>query len=111
MTSQKGLQEIRTPEALEALISSLNPTTEKEKLTVECLRRTYKIDKLPDDPNAPASLCNPDRYVHGYLAVISEMKDRHDYTWWNSWWARNKTNLKWNPQKGEFEVNADSSAP
>jgi len=35
MTSQKGLQEIRTPEALEALISSLNPTTEKEKLTVE----------------------------------------------------------------------------
>jgi hypothetical protein len=36
--------------------------------------------------------------------VISEVKDRHDYTWWNSWWAKNKANLKWNPEKGEFEV-------
>jgi hypothetical protein len=59
--SQKGLQEIRSPEALEALINSLKPTPEKERLTVDCLKRTYKVDKLPDDPNAPASLCSPDR--------------------------------------------------
>ena len=107
VSSRKGLEEIRSPEALEALINSLKPTKEKEKLTVDCLKRIYKVDKLPDDPNAPASLCNPDKYTHNYLSVISGVKDKHDYSWWNSWWTSNKTNLKWNPEKGEFEVKAN----
>lgn len=103
LSSQKGLQEVRSPEALEALIVSLKPGAEKEKNTIDCLRRLYKLDKLPDDPNSPAALCNPDRYTHGYLAAITTIKDKHDYGWWNSWWENNKNSLKWNSEKGEFE--------
>ena len=104
VSSQEGLKEIRSLEAVEALIISLRPTPEKEKLTVDCLKRIYKVDKLPDDPNSPASMCSPDKYTHSYLAVISEVKDQHDSAWWSSWWARNKTNLKWNPETAKFEV-------
>lgn len=107
VSTQKGLEEIRSPEALEALINSLKPNTEKEKVTVDCLKRTYKVDKLPDDPSAPAAFCNPDKYAHGYLAVISSVTDKHDYTWWSSWWATNKNNLKWNSEKGVFEVKSN----
>lgn len=103
-TSQKGLEEIRSREALEALIASLKPTAEKEKLTMDCLKQLYKLDKLPDDPNAPGAICSPDKYTHNYLSVISEVKDMHDYAWWKSWWAKNNANLKWNPEKGEFQV-------
>ena len=103
-TSQKGLEEIRSREALEALITSLKPTSEKQKLTMDCLKRLYNMDQLPDDPNSPGALCNPDKYTHSYLRVISEVKDKHDYEWWKSWWARNNTNLKWDPEKGEFQV-------
>ena len=86
------------------MIASLKPTAEKEKLTIDCLKRLYKLDKLPDDPNSPAALCNPDKYTHNYLRVISDVKDKHDYEWWKSWWAKNNTNLKWDPEKGEFHV-------
>src|SRR5262245_10368153 len=57
-TSEKGLEEIRSPEALEALILSLAPTNEKERLTKDCLTRLYHLDKLPDDPSSPAALCS-----------------------------------------------------
>lgn len=103
-TSEKGLEEIRSPEALEALIASLKPTSEKEKLTKDCLKRLYNIDKLPDDPNSPAALCSPDKYTHGYLAVITGLKDRHDYAWWKNWWETNKNQLTWNREKGIFEA-------
>ena len=103
-TSEKGLEEIRSPEALEALIVSLKPTSEKEKLTKDCLKRLYNTDKLPDDPNSPAALCSPDKYTHGYLAVITGIKDRHDYAWWKNWWDANKNQLAWNREKGIFEA-------
>jgi hypothetical protein len=64
-TSEKGLEEIRSPEALEALIHSLAPTNEKERLTKDCLTRLYHLDKLPDDPSSPAALCSPDKYTLG----------------------------------------------
>lgn len=105
VTQQKGLEEIRSREALEALITSLKPTAEKEKVTVDCLKRVYKLDKLPDDPNSPATMCSPDKYTHSYLSTISEVKDRHDYAWWNGWWTKNSASLKWNAGKGTFEVN------
>jgi hypothetical protein len=103
-TLEKGLEEIRSPEALEALIISLKPTSEKERLTKDCLKRLYNLDKLPDDPNSPAALCSPDRYTHGYLAVITGIKDKHDYAWWKEWWDKNKNQLAWNREKGIFEV-------
>jgi hypothetical protein len=31
-----------------------------------------------------ALFCNPDKYTHNYLRVISEVKDKHDYEWWKS---------------------------
>lgn len=103
-SAEKGLEEIKSPEALEALIVSLRPTSEKEKLTKDCLKGLYNTDKLPDDPNSPAALCNPDRYTHGYLAVITGIKDKHDHAWWKDWWDTNKNQLAWNREKGIFEV-------
>lgn len=103
-TSEKGLEEIRSPEALEALIVSLKPTSEKEMLTKDCLKRLYNTDKLPDDPNSPAALCSPDKYTHGYLAAITGIKDKHGYVWWKNWWDTNKNQLAWNREKGIFEA-------
>jgi hypothetical protein len=103
-TSEKGLSEIRSPEALEALIVSLAPTSGKERLTKDCLTRLYHLDKLPDDPTSPAALCSPDKYTHSYLAVITGIKDNHDFAWWKKWWDTNKTQLVWNREKGTFDV-------
>jgi hypothetical protein len=103
-TSEKGLTEIRSPEALEALIVSLALTSEKERLTKDCLTRLYHIDKLPDDPASPAALCSPDKYTHSYLAVITGIKDKHDFTWWKKWWEVNGNQLVWNREKGTFDV-------
>ena len=103
-SAEKGLGEIRSPEALEALIVSLKPTPEKEKLTKDCLNRLYHIDKLPDDPASPAALCNPDKYTFSYLAVITGVKDKHEYGWWKDWWDTNRNQLTWNPDKGSFEI-------
>jgi hypothetical protein len=103
-TSEKGLEEIRSPEAIEALIVSLAPAGEKEKLTKDCLTRLYHLDKLPDDPDSPAAFCNPDKYTHSYLAVVTGIKDKHDFAWWKKWWDTNKSQLLWNPAKGTFDL-------
>lgn len=103
-TPQKGLEEIRSPEAVEALIVSLMSTSEKDWLTKDCLKRLYDLDKLPDEPGAPGALCNPDTYTHGYLAVMTGIKDRHDSIWWKKWWDTNKTQLAWNREKGTFDL-------
>lgn len=103
-TSEKGLSEIRSPEAVEALIVSLAPTSEKERLTKDCLTRLYHVDKLPDDPASPAALCSPDKYTHSYLAVITGIKDKHDFAWWKKWWDTNKHQLVWDREKGTFDV-------
>lgn len=100
----KGFEEIRSFAALEALIVSLRPTSEKEQLTKDCLRRLYNTDKLPDDPDSPLALCSPDRYTYIYLPVITGIKDHREYTWWKSWWETNKNQLAWNREKGIFEV-------
>lgn len=103
-SSEKGLEEIKSPEALEALIVSLKPTSEKENLTKDCLKRLYNTDALPDDPKSPAALCSPDRYTHSHLGVITGIKDKHEYTWWKNWWETNRNQLAWNPEKAIFEV-------
>jgi len=101
---EKGLEEIKSIEALEALIVSLKPTGEKEKLTKDCLKRLYNTDTLPDDPNSPATMCSPDRYTNSFLGVITGIKDKHDYAWWKNWWDTSKNQLVWNREKGMFEV-------
>src|SRR5947209_8613229 len=77
-TNEKGLSVIRSREALEALIVSLAPSSNKDRLTRDCLKRLYGLDKLPDDPQAPGALCNPDQYTFGYLSVITGVKDERD---------------------------------
>jgi hypothetical protein len=68
------------------------------------LKRIYNIDKLPDDPSSPAALCNPDKYTHGYLRVITGIEDKHDHPWWEKWWNSNKDQLEWNKERGMFQV-------
>lgn len=103
-TSEKGLKEIRNLEALEALIVSLKPTGEKEKLIKDCLKRVYKTDKLPEDETSPAALCNPDKLTNVYLSTITGFKEKHDHDWWRNWWDSNHKKLNWNQEKGIFEV-------
>lgn len=103
-TAEKGLSEIRSLEGLEALIVSLRPTSEKDRLTKDCLNRLYHIDKLPDDVSAPGALCSPDAYTPRYLAVITGINDKHDYGWWTDWWQKNRNQLSWNREKGSFEI-------
>lgn len=104
VTSVKGLEEIRSLEALEALIFSLKPSSVKNKLTKACLKSLYNTDKLPTDPNSPATLCSPERYTYGYLRVLTGVKDMHDHAWWKKWWETNMNSLKWNPELGQFEI-------
>jgi hypothetical protein len=101
---ENGLSEIRSLEALEALIISLKPTSQKEALTKDCLKRIYNTDKLPDDPTSPSALCSPDPYTNRYLTLLTGIKDRHDFAWWQSWWDSNRGKLKWNRDKGAFEL-------
>jgi hypothetical protein len=103
-TTVKGLEEIRSREALEAMIVALKPNEAKDQLTKDCLQRLYKTDKLPSDPSSPASLCSPDTLTHGYLARITDVKERRDYDWWKSWWEKNQTKLEWKREPGRFEV-------
>ncbi len=104
-TTEKGLSEIRSREALEALVAAIKPTKEKEKVTKDCLQRLYKIDELPKEPNSPAALCSPDTMTHRYLAIITGNKDRQTYEWWKNWWNTNQNRLSWNKEKGMFEIN------
>jgi hypothetical protein len=103
-TKATGLEEIRSREALEAIIISLKPTSEKEELTMSCLTRLYKLDKLPDDPGSPAIYCSPDTYSHLYLAGLTTVEGKHDHEWWAKWWDENKDKLQWDKNKGRFEI-------
>ena len=103
-TTEKGLGEIRSREALEALIFALKPNQAKDQTTKDCLQRLYKIDKLPTDESSPASLCSPDTLTHRYLAIITDVKDKHDYDWWKSWWEKNQSKLEWKREQGKFVV-------
>jgi hypothetical protein len=101
---RRGLEEIKSREALEALIVSLKPTAEKERLTKDCLKRLYYTDKFPPDPNSPEALCSPDGYTHGFLRVLTGIGERHEYGWWKSWWDANRNRLAWSSEKGKFEL-------
>lgn len=103
-TPVTGLEEIRSLEALEALIISLAPTQLKGDLTKACLMRLYQMEKLPEDQDSPASLCNPDQYTSSYLRVLTGVTEKHDYDWWKKWWNSNKNQLKWNKEKGSFNL-------
>jgi hypothetical protein len=106
-TAVKGLEEIRSLAALEALIVSLQPGEAKERVTKKCLSLVYHLDELPADPTSQARYCSPDTYTAGYLPELTEEKESHDAAWWGKWWAAHGKHLRWNPETGKFAVNEE----
>jgi hypothetical protein len=111
ISKEKVIEEISSIQALEALIISLKPTNEKEKLTKDCLKNLYKLNEMPTDPGSPAALCNPDAYTNGYLALITGISDPYLYDWWQEWWNQNKKILQWDSEKGKFHVQPLTVSP
>lgn len=101
---KNGLHEIKSKEALQAIICSLKMTEAKEKLTKHCLKKMYSLDELPKDPGSPANYCNPDTYSNLYLSKLTGIEEIKDYEWWMDWWMKNETNLKWNLKDEKFEI-------
>ena len=105
-TAETGLKEIRSREALEALIVALQPNQAKDQVTKNCLQRLYKLDKLPEDESSPAALCSPDTLTYRYLAILTDVKDRQMPAWWKLWWDTNRQKLEWKPDQGKFVAKA-----
>jgi hypothetical protein len=106
-TKDKGLSEIHSLHALEALVASLKPSPEKEALTKACLKKIYQLDEMPKEKGSSASYCDPDTYTFSYLAILTGDKkydEKKNYEWWLKWWQDNKNKLTWNKEKAIFEV-------
>lgn len=103
-TVDGGFNEIKSLEALEALIMSLKKNPDKDKLIINCLKNLYNLTELPDDPSSPANFCNPDTYTHMYLKLLTGIEDKHEFKWWLDWWLKNKEKLEWDIIKGQFVI-------
>jgi hypothetical protein len=101
-SKEKGLSELRSPAAIEALIASLKPSAAKNAETKKCLRDIYKLDKMPAGESGSARVCDTDFSANGYLKVVTAVPDQHPYDWWAAWWKTNGKQLKWSPDKGKF---------
>ena len=101
-SAEKGLEEIRSPAAIEAMIVALKPNEAKDRLTKDCLKKIYKTDKLPE--SGPETMCSPDTMTHKYLQIITGVPDKHDHDWWKTWWDKNRSKLEWKPALGRFDV-------
>jgi hypothetical protein len=103
-TTVTGLEELRNPQALEALIGSLRPSERKQAATAACLRTGYNLETVPAETSHPAHLCDPDTYTHNYLAKLTDIQDKHDTAWWDRWWSENASKLEWQSETGTFRV-------
>jgi hypothetical protein len=106
-SKEKGLDEIKSLSALEALIYSLKSSIEKEALTKTCLKNIYNLDEMPKEKGSSASYCDPDTYTFSLLGILTGDKtfdEKKNYEWWLKWWEENKEKLTWNKEKGIFEV-------
>lgn len=103
-TLVKGLDEIKSIEAFEAIIISLKNTEEKERLTKECLKKLYNLNELPTDLSSPANFCSPDTYSNLYLTKLSGIEEKHSFDWWMKWWEENKSRLVWNKETAKFDL-------
>jgi hypothetical protein len=103
-TNQEGLSEIRSLAALEALVTSLQPSAAKSKHVQRCLKDLYGVTDLPTEPGAPGRLCSPDPWIHTYLAKITDVDGGHTSEWWADWWKQHKDQLEWNATDGKFTV-------
>ena len=110
-TVEKGLDEIRSPAAIQALIVSLQPNKEKDRKTTDCLHNVYHLDKLPTEPGAPGRLCSPDPWAYTYLAQITDVSEQHDPAWWLTWWGESEKDLVWDSSVGKFRVRRAQTQP
>lgn len=103
-SKQKGLSELRSPAAIEALIASLKPSAAKDAETRRCLHDVYQLDRMPAEPDAPARLCDTDVPAHSYLRAITAVPDEHPHAWWAAWWKTNGAHLTWSAENARFVV-------
>ena len=109
--AEKGLAEIKSPAAIQALVVSLQPSQEKDRRTTQCLHEVYHLEKLPTEPGAPGRLCSPDPWAYTYLAKITDVDGQHDPAWWLKWWEESKSDLVWDPAVGKFRVRRARTEP
>lgn len=102
-SAEKGMSELRSPAAIEALIVSLNVNPAKAALTRDCLKKIYNLSEMPKDGGPPA-MCDPDTMTQRYLAIMTGIEGTHDHAWWRNWWDTNKNNLGWDKEKARFFV-------
>jgi hypothetical protein len=106
----KGLEEIRSPTAIRALIRSLRPTPAKAAHVSRCLKTVYGLTELPASPDSQARFCSPDTYVHLYLAKVTPVADQHAAEWWEAWWQDHGAALQWDAAKATFVLPATAPA-
>ncbi|MBX0291088.1 hypothetical protein K3G63_11590 [Hymenobacter sp. HSC-4F20] len=100
------IPEVSSMQAFHALVVSLNDNSKKSELTKGCLKTMYNLDTMPVE-NSSAMYCNPDTYTFAYLTTLvgDEKFDKNkDAKWWNDFWNRNQSKLKWNSARGCYEV-------
>jgi len=110
-SEREGLEELRSPGAVVALVMSLQPSAAKDRLTSDCLKRLYHLDSLPKDPESPARFCNPDTYTHQMLAAITDVTGVHDAKWWKDWWQGHGKDLEWHADAAKFSVHRRRATP
>lgn len=101
------IPEISSPEAVQALIISLQDNPKKQQITKNCLKKIYKLDEMPKEKDSPANFCNPDTYTFSYLGMLFGEKkpdETRDANWWKNFWETNHNNFAWNGEKGIYEV-------
>jgi len=105
-SKKRGSTQIRSPQAIEALIHSLDSSATKSAHITRCLRDLYGLDAMPTSPDAMGRACNPDMWIHGYLLQVTPVAKRQSATWWKSWWQKNASNLVWDQEAARFVLPA-----
>lgn len=99
----RGMEELRSPAAIPALIHSLQPSDAKAESIRKCLAR-YRLSTLPTEPGSPGRLCDPDVFARQYLGNLTGIQEDHLHDWWSRWWSENGAKLRWSPETGSFKL-------
>jgi hypothetical protein len=99
--------EICSLSAVHALIISLQDNPVKNRITKNCLKKVYDLDKMPKEKGSSAMFCNPDTYTFANLAILFgdyKYNETKDAKWWLKFWNKNQNNLVWNDLIGIYEL-------